>query len=284
MGRSDRNRRSLTGRVAVVPGASRPIGRAIARQFGKLGANLVLPWHDWPESVDEMNEEFTDAGYSFLAIECDLRQKDEVVALVQATRENYSSTVDYLINNVERGGMPVVHGSYDHSHNDGQWELEIDTTLKAKWNLYHYFKPLLLGSEDGAVINLSSIAGETGRSGPAACFFNDAYSAANRAVSTFTETWARELSPAVRVNEIILGLIESRHGENTRGWSILSGNEKQQLQDHTLLGRRGTPDEVADLVLYISTAAKYMTGSCLRLDGGYLLGGAKVPGYPPGIL
>lgn len=273
----------LQGKTVLIPGGSRPVGRAIARRFAEQGANLVLPYHDWPESVAEMKREFRSANIPFLATSCDLRQKSAVVELIERAAEQFAS-LDILINNIERGGMPVVHGSYDHAHNQGQWDIELETTLKAKWLLYHQALPLLQKSSTGAVVNLSSIAGLTGRSGPGACFFNDGYSAANRAIQSLTETWAREGAPAIRVNELMLGLIESRHGEHTRGWSVLTEQEKERLTEHTLLARRGLPEEVADAVYFLAVDAVYITGSVLRMDGGYLLGGSRVPKMPPGIL
>ncbi len=271
---------SLSGKTVVVPGASRALGRHIARKFAEAGANLVLPWFDWPDSVAEMIEEFSQRGYCFLDRQCDLRKGDEVGALVEATREKFGS-ISYLINNIERGGMPVVHGSYALPHNQEQWQLEVDTTLKAKWHLYNCFKTLL---QDGAVVNISSLAAETGRSGPAALVFNDAYAAANRGIRLFTETWARECAPQVRVNEIVLGLIESRHGPRTRGWETMTDEERERLRQRTLLERFGTEQEVADLVFFLAVEARYMTGSVLSMDGGYRLGGDRVPEYPPGIL
>jgi 3-oxoacyl-[acyl-carrier protein] reductase len=124
----------------------------------------------------------------------------------------------------------------------------------------------------------------TGRSGPAALVFNDGYSAANRAVSSFTETWAREAGPAVRVNEVMLGLIDGRHGDRTRGWGALSQEQRDELRRHTLLRRTGLPEEVATAVLFVAVDAAYMTGAVLRLDGGFVLGGDQVPAMPPGIL
>ena len=136
----------------------------------------------------------------------------------------------------------------------------------------------------GAVVNISSIAGICGRSGPAACFLNDGYSAANRAVQGLTENWAREAAPNIRVNELMLGLINRRHGENTRGWAALSDRQRQDLLEHTLLDRLGNPQEVAEAVYFLSVEATFMTGSTIRMDGGYILGGDTVPPLPPGIL
>jgi 3-oxoacyl-[acyl-carrier protein] reductase len=273
----------LKGKTVLIPGSSRPIGRQIARRFAQEGANLVLPWFDWPESVAEMEAEFSQSEVDVISEKCDLRDIESVRELIRKIETRFQS-LDYVINNIERGGMPVVHGSYDNEHNVNQWELEIDTTLKAKWNLFHCAFPLLKGCENGCVINISSISGITGRSGPAACFFNDGYSAANRAVQSLTETWARECAPNIRVNEVMLGLINSRHGDNTRGWTALSEQEKQALSDHTLLARLGTPEEIADIVYFLAVEATYITGTVIRVDGGYILGGDRVPKIPEGIL
>lgn len=267
----------------MIPGASRPIGRAIARKFAERGATLVLPVFDWPESIAEMEEEFTAGHYEFLTIAVDLRNNEEVELLATTVKTSFKS-LDFLINNIERGGMPVVHGDYDLPHNEGQWNLEIETTMKAKWLLYHHLKPLMRDRTGGAVVNISSIAGIIGRSGPAAAFFNDGYSAANRAIRTFTETWAREAAPAIRVNELMLGLIRTRHGEGTKGWDTLTEQEKHDLHSTIPLKRTGFPEEVAACVYYLAVEASYITGSVLRMDGGLALGGNAVPPFPLGIL
>jgi 3-oxoacyl-[acyl-carrier protein] reductase len=160
----------------------------------------------------------------------------------------------------------------------------MDTTLKAKWWVFHHSLPLLKASGEGAVVTLSSIAGKVGRSGPAGLIFNDGYSAANRAVSSFTETWAREAAPTVRVNELMLGFVETRHAEQTRGWDLLTEKQRQAIVDQTLLKRTGRLDEVVHTVLFLLKDATYLTGSTLVMDGGYLLGSSEGPPMPPGIL
>lgn len=273
----------LDGKVALVPGASRAVGRAIAKKLGDQGAKLILPVYDWPESIEEMKQEFSNLGYDYLEHSADLTQEPQVISLLEAAKETYGK-LDYLINNIERGGMPIVHGSYDHAHNAGQWDLEVATTLKAKWFLFHHCFPLMKKSPGGAIVNISSIAGVTGRSGPTELLFNDGYSAANRAISSFTETWAREAAPDIRVNELMLGLIRNRHGEETRGWATLSEEQKTKLRDHILLGRTGYPEEVAQTVFFLLYEAAYITGAVIKMDGGYLLGGEQTTELPPGIL
>ena len=274
---------NIDNMTAIVPGASRAIGRAIANNLGKHGVKLLLPTFDWPESIEEMEHEFNKKNYTFLSLSVDLRSEEEVKQLMHRCKEKFGS-LSILINNIERGGMPVVHGSYDNPHNREQWDLELATSLKAKWLLFHHGLPLLKESGAGAVVNISSIAASEGRSGAGAHFFNDAYSAANRAISSFTETWAREAAPAIRVNELMLGLIQHRHGENTRGWAALSQEERREITEQCLLGRTGTPEEVAQAVLFLIRDADYMTGTTMRLDGGFSLGSKRVPPMPKGIL
>lgn len=273
----------LQGKTALIPGASRAIGRAIARKLALEGVNLILPTFDWPDSIQEMEGEFKGLDVDVLILPVDLREQKQVQEML-ITILNRFGALHILINNIERGGMPVVHGSYDHAHNHDQWDLEINTTLKAKWLLFHHCLPLMKRSGPGAVVNISSISGLTGRSGPAALLFNDGYSAANRAISSFTETWAREAAPLIRVNELMLGLIQHRHGEETKGWSVLNNEDKQRLLTHTLLQRTGTAEEVAAATLFLIRDADFMTGSVLRMDGGFYLGGELVPDMPRGIL
>lgn len=274
----------LNGRVALIPGAGRPIGKAIADQFGARGASLVLPlFDDWPGANEGMEDQFSRAGYDFICMDCDLRSRDQTQALIEEVRSRYGA-LHYLINNIERGGMPVVHGPYDREVNQDQWQLEMDTTLKAKWNLYRSGAGLLSASGEAALINISSIAAVTGRSGPVSLLFSDGYSAANRAVGGFTSQWARELAPTVRVNEVMLGLIDSRHAEGTRGWAEMDENQRRGLLDHTLAGRTGRPDEVAEFIYFLAVRATYLNGAVIPFDGGYLCAGEPVAPMPPGIL
>jgi len=268
----------LPGKTALVLGGGKGIGREIGLFLARSGVTVVMTYCDWPEESESMCREMTALGSEHLTIKADLRSPAEVDNLVVTISDRFGR-LDILINNIERGGMPIVHGEYTSD----QWDLELETTLKAKRWIFKSVLPLLKKSGDGAVINISSIAGLTGRCGPAALIFNDGYSAANRGISLLTETWARESAPEVRVNELMLGFFESRHAEGTRGWSLLTATEQQQLIDHTLTGRTGKHEDVLKAVKFLLTDADYMTGATLRLDGGYLLGGEKVPPMPEGV-
>ncbi len=268
----------ISGKTALVLGASRGLGRAVARSLGHAGARLILPYYDWPDSVHEMEKEFADLGFDYLALPADLRAQDEVKNLLHQGMERYEC-LDIVINNIERGGMPIVHGPYTRE----QWEREMATTLKAKWNVFQESLPLLKKQREAVMLVISSIAAITGRKGPAGLLFNDGYAAANRAVNSFTETWASQGAPEVRVNEIMLGFFEHRHAEQTRGWPLLSDGQQQKILDHTLLARTGTAEDLVKTVLFLIKDATFMTGSTLRLDGGYVLGGEKMPPMPEGI-
>ncbi|MGR0482604.1 MAG: SDR family NAD(P)-dependent oxidoreductase [Candidatus Electronema sp. V4] len=264
---------------ALVLGASRGIGRAIARRLAAEGMRLCLPWfEDWPESAQEMAAEFS----GHLIFQADLREPEDAAALAGRIEAEFGC-LHVLINNIERGGMPIVHGSYSRPVNSGQWQLELETTLHAKQLVFEQCLPLLRRAEQAAVVNISSVAAVIGRSGPAGLLFSDGYAAANRGVASLTETWARLGAPSVRVNELMLGLIDSRHGPGTRGWSLLSEAEREALLEHTLLGRTGRPEEAAEAV-FLLLQADFMTGATLRLDGGFVLGGSQMPEMPPGVL
>lgn len=269
----------LNGKVAIVLGGIKGIGKAIGLALAARGVRVGLTWFDWEESLPAMQQDFAETGTPHLIEKVDLRNCDSIRPFVDHLADRFGR-IDILINNIERGGWPVVHGPYT----DEQWDLEMATTLRAKrWVLDAAF-PHLKASGNACVINFSSIAAVAGRSGPASLIFNEGYAAANRGVSLLTETWARIGAPEIRVNELMLGFFETRHAEGTRGWSLLTADQKQAIIDHTLLGRTGRIDDVIRAVFFILMDAPFMTGSLIRLDGGYLLGGDRVAPMPEGVL
>jgi len=270
----------VKGKVALVLGAVKGIGKGIGIALANEGAKLVLTRHDWEDAFEKMETDFLASKAEHTIITADLCCIKEVEQLAVSIKERYGR-LDILINNIERGGWPTVHGKYV----EDQWDLEIETTLKAKQWVFSSVFPLLKKSREAVVINISSIAGIVGRSGPAALVFNDGYAAANRGVSSLTETWARMGAPHIRVNEIMLGIFDTRHAKDTRGWNqVLTEKEKKSLIDHTLLKRTGKIEDAVKACLFLIKDAPYMTGSVLRLDGGFVLAGEKIPPMPGGIV
>jgi len=268
----------LNNKVALVLGGIKGIGKGIGLALVNEGVKVALTYYDWEESLEEMKQAFAATGRDHLILKVNLRNTDAIFDAVRQVYDHFGR-LDILINNIERGGWPVVHGAYTKD----QWDLEMETTLRAKQWVFEAAWPLLKKSDAGCVINFSSIAAIVGRSGPASYIFNEGYSTANRGISLLTETWARLGAPNVRVNEIMLGFFETRHGEHTRGWGLLTEAQKKALTDHTLLKRTGKIDDAVKAVFYILKDAPFMTGSVLRLDGGYCIGGDPVAAMPEGV-
>ncbi len=266
-------------KVALVLGGIKGIGKAIGLDLLRRGTRVAATWFDWPESLAAMRSDFADTGTDHMIERADLLDTDAISGLVKRITDRFGR-LDILINNIERGGWPVVHGRYTRE----QWDLEIATTLRAKQWVFEAALPHLKASGDGAVVNLSSIAGIVGRSGPASYLFNEGYAAANRGISLLTETWARVGAPQVRVNELMLGVFETRHGPDTRGWALLTEAQRQAIVDHTLLAGIGRVGDVVRAIRFILDDAPFMTGSVMRLDGGYPLGGEPVAPMPEGVV
>jgi len=270
---------ALKDKVALVLGSIKGLGKEIALDLAESGVKTALTYFDWQENIVSLKQDFDSISETPLIIKINLLDTENISGLISEIIKHYGR-LDILINNIERGGMPVVHGAYTKD----QWDLELATTLRAKQWVFNEALPHLKKSSDGVVINISSIAGIVGRLGPASYLFNEGYSAANRGISLLTETWARLGAPNVRVNEIMLGIFETRHAEKTRGWKLLNKEQQQAIKDHILLNRTGKSTDIVKAVRFIIKDAPYMTGSVLRLDGGYILGGEKIAPLPKGVI
>ena len=157
----------LNGKVALVLGGIKGIGKAVGLALIHEGAKVALTYYDWEDSLGEMRRDFAETGKEYLLIRINLRDTDEVETMMRQVIDRFGR-LDILINNIERGGWPVVHGAYTRQ----QWDLEMETTLRAKKWVFEAALYWLKYSGDGCVINFSSIAGIVGRSGPASYIFN----------------------------------------------------------------------------------------------------------------
>lgn len=256
----------LEGTVALITGSSKGIGKAIALALGRQGARLVLSYHDRDYHAQPTREEFEQAGLEFVMVKSNLVCPDNATRLVQQTLDRYGQ-LDILVNNLERGGWPILHGDLQPA----QWDLEVETTLKTKFLCYQAAQPYLRQRPQGCVLNIASIAALTGRRHLFGHLFADAYAAAAAGITTLTQNWARDLAPRVRVNCLMLGLIATRHGPDTLGWRTLPTATQEALKRQTPLQRLGTPDDVAQAALFLIRDAEFMTGQTLILDGGISL-------------
>jgi 3-oxoacyl-[acyl-carrier protein] reductase len=256
----------LEGTVALVTGSSKGIGKAIALTLGREGVRVALSYHDREYHAQQTRQEFDQAGIEYLMVQSNLVCPNNVERLLQQTLERYGQ-LDILVNNLERGGWPIIHGELQ----PGQWDLEVDTTLKSKFLCYRAAQPYLRQRPQGCVLNIASIAALTGRRNVYGQIFADAYAAASAGVTTLTQNWAREMAPHVRVNCLMLGFIATRHGPQTLGWRTLSPDTREAIVQHTPLQRLGTPHDAANAALFLIRDAEFMTGQTLILDGGISL-------------
>jgi 3-oxoacyl-[acyl-carrier protein] reductase len=152
----------INNKVAILLGGIKGIGKGIGLALSRQGIRLAMTYHDWEESLPEMRSDFAKAGTPHIIEKVNLLDPEAILWFVETVVSRFGR-VDILVNNIERGGWPVVHGPYTSA----QWDLEMATTLKAKWWVFDALLPYLKQSGGGCVINISSIAALVGRSGPA---------------------------------------------------------------------------------------------------------------------
>jgi len=241
--------RSLAGRVALVTGAGRRIGAAIARLLHAEGATVVVHFHRSARAAERLRRELeaTRAGSATLA-RGDLLDTAALPALIEAALAAHGR-LDALVNNASSFyPTPLGHAT------EAEWEDLVATNLKAPFFLAQAARPHLERA-GGAIVNVADIYGLR----PLAR--HPVYSVAKAGLVMLTESLARELAPKVRVNAVAPGAIlwpEDGPAERAR----------RAIIARTPLARRGTPEEVARAVLFLLRDATYTTGETLRVDGG----------------
>lgn len=245
----------LKGKVAMVSGASRGIGRAIALGLAAEGCSLSLCARG-KEGLDQVTQEMQKVGTPVVALAGDVTNENDVRRWVEATRQRFGR-VDILINNVG-GSRPG--GNLTASRED--WQDGFALNFFSALDLCRSVVPLMGGQKSGCVINIASVYGrEWG--GPMT------YNAAKAAMISLSKEMARELAPqGIRVNSIAPGSIlfpggswERRQKENPEG---IAAFVKAELP----FGRFGTPEEVADVVVFLaSERARWVSGACINVDG-----------------
>ena len=245
----------LDGKVAVVTGASRGIGRAIADAFADAGASVALASRTQAD-LDAVAEAIRQRGGRALAVAAHTGSDEAVAALVERVTDEWGG-VDVLVNNAATNPHygPVL--SSDASH----WDKTYDVNVKGYFRMVQACAPSMT-ERGGSVINVASVAGERPLPGMGV------YCVSKAAVLMLTEVLAAELAPAVRVNAIVPGFVKTAFS------SVLwqdEGNAKQ-LKRMIPQGRIAEPEELAPLALYLaSDASRFVTGARFRIDGGQLV-------------
>lgn len=245
---------NLYGKVALVTGASRGIGSAIAQQLSSLGANVVINYSKDEEGALNTLEKIKEKGGYGAIIKGDISNYKEAKSLVEETVKRFGK-LDILINNA---GISKVGLFMDQSEED--IDSMIDVNLKGAVNVTHFAIKYLLNSKEASIINISSIWGNVG----ASC--EVLYSLTKGGINTFTKALAKELAPSgIRVNAISPGVI------NTSMNKWLSEEEEEQLKNEIPMGRFGEASEIAKTVVFLcSSQSSYITGQIITVDGGML--------------
>jgi 3-oxoacyl-[acyl-carrier protein] reductase len=247
----------LTGKVALITGGSRGLGRAIAVAFARQGADVAVNFRDNAEAADETVTEIRGLGRQALAIQGDTSAgRDACELIVKATLDEFG-TVDILVNNagITRDNLLMRMDADD-------WDSVLDTNLSGPFWMTRAIARPMLKARSGRIINMSSAAGRMGNPGQAN------YSAAKAGLIGLTKTTARELaSRGITCNAIAPGLIE------TDLTAVMPEAATEALTAMTPLGYVGSVDDVAAAAVYFaSDEARYVTGQVLGVDGGIVMG------------
>ena len=243
----------LLGKVAIITGASRGIGRAIAIELGKEGASVVINYSKDEEGAKETLEALRELGVVAYAIKRDVSSFEGAEEIINKTLEHFGK-VDIVVNNAARSTLGLF---MDATRED--IEGLISTNLLGAMYLTKLAIPHMLG-KGGAVLNISSMWGEVG----ASC--EVLYSTSKGGLNLFTKALANEMAPSnVRVNAIAPGVIDTKMN------SFLSQEEREELENEIPVGRFGLPEEIGKTVVFLcSDDSSYITGQILRVDGGYI--------------
>jgi 3-oxoacyl-[acyl-carrier protein] reductase len=245
----------LNGKVAIVTGASKGIGAAIAKGLAAAGAAVVVNYASSREGADRVVAEIAGAGGKAIAVKADVTKAGEVARLFEATKKAFGA-LDVLVNNAGIYRFaPLEEVTEDEFHR--QFNTNVLGVLLASREAMKYF-----GSDGGSVINISSIASKSAT--PTAVV----YSATKGAVDTITRVLAKELGPKnIRVNAINPGGVET---EGLHSMGVIGSDFEKQMVARTPLGRLGQPDDIASVAVFLASGASgWMTGETIAVGGGF---------------
>jgi 3-oxoacyl-[acyl-carrier protein] reductase len=242
----------LEGKVAIVTGGTRGIGKAIVLDLTAQGADIALNYRKSADLAQELAEIIREMGRRALIVQADVSGFDDAQALVQKVMDEFGQ-VDILVNNAGMNWDGVVWKMTEE-----QWDRVISVDLKGTFNYTRAVTPIFREQGSGKIVNITSINGLRGK------FGQTNYSAAKAGVIGFTKACARELGRySVNVNAIAPGLIETE--------MVKEAPEKvrEMALAEIVLGRLGLPEEVAYVVTFLcSEKGRHITGQVIQVDGG----------------
>lgn len=244
---------SLVGQVAIITGASRGIGRAIAQALAAEGAKLVINYASSAAGAENLVQEIQTQGGEAIALGADVSKPEQVETLIKTTMDTWGR-IDILVNNAG-----ITRDTLLLRMKLEEWQAVIDLNLTGVFLCTQKVAKIMLKQKSGRIINIASVAGQMGNPGQAN------YSAAKAGVIGFTKAVAKELATrGITVNAVAPGFITT---------DMTAGLEAEAILSYIPLGRYGNPSEVAGMVKFLAadTAAAYITGQVFNVDGGMVM-------------
>ena len=245
----------LKGYTALVTGASRGIGRAIAVKLAANGAEVIVNYCGNKAAAEEVVREIRDFGGRAVSICADVSSIEAVNKMFAEIKNDFGS-LDILVNNAG-----ITCDSLLLRMKEEDWDKVLHTNLTGTFNCTKAALKLILKSDNGSIVNISSVVGQTGN--PGQCN----YGAAKAGILGFTKSLAREVAgKKIRVNAVAPGFID------TDMTSVLPEEVRQKLKEQIPMGRLGSPEDVANAVLFLTLpSSRYITGQTINVDGGMVM-------------